>query len=236
MLDQLDDLYLTSKFLLPWSTFVIGFVGSLHCVGMCGGLVMSCSPTPTNNSFYQLGRLVSYSFLALLAGFLGNYFSFSKTNPIASVVPALIIGLMLIWIGLRHFIKNSNQLKLPVKLSALIHKTWGKILPKGGKAITKKTSFLIGSFSIMLPCGLLYGVILVLAAFNNPLLAWLCIFTFWVGTLPAMGFAPDIIKRFLRPLYQKLPVLTSTFMIVVGITTIAHRVFLSYQATGANCH
>ena len=58
-----------------------GFFGSPHCLGMCGGIVSALSfalakETATQRlflqSFYHLGRLLSYSFLGLLVGLLGK--------------------------------------------------------------------------------------------------------------------------------------------------------------------
>jgi sulfite exporter TauE/SafE len=46
-------------------------VGSVHCVGMCGGLVLACAPD-RGHSAWQAGRLVAYVALGALAGALGH--------------------------------------------------------------------------------------------------------------------------------------------------------------------
>lgn len=236
-MDQLDSIYETSKYLLPWTTFLIGLLGSLHCVGMCGGLVMSCTPKASNNATYQVGRLTSYSVLAVAAGSIGNYFVFSKTNPIASVIPAVIIGVFLVFLGLKLLIKNQSKFQMPQFFSKIRMKMWSRALPKKGEEVGLQTSYLIGFLSIFLPCGFLYGVILALATFSSPALSFICIFTFWLGTLPVMSVAPDLIKRILRPIYQRMPLVTSSFLIVVGLITIANRVAMAYQEVGGHsCH
>ncbi len=235
MLDHLDKLYTTSIYMLPAATFMIGLVGSMHCVGMCGGIVMSCTPKKSNNIFYQLGRLTSYLLLAGLAGFLGSYFSFSQSHPMASIVPGVMIGIILIWIGSKQFIGSSRNLKIPTKLNNLIMKVWGKVLPNPKEEVTHTSSFLVGSISILLPCAMLYGVILTLAAFNSPLISLICIFTFWIGTLPVMSMAPAIIKNLIKPLYLKMPRISSSLMILIGLGTILNRIYLSYSAIPA-CH
>lgn len=66
------------ELLSPLAAFVAGVVVSLHCVGMCGPL--SCSMIGTKkgvsafpaHGIYQLGRLVSYTFLGTIAGALGE--------------------------------------------------------------------------------------------------------------------------------------------------------------------
>lgn len=234
-MDQLDSLYTTSKFLLPWAVFVIGLLGSLHCVGMCGGLVMSCAPTPKNNMFYQLGRLLSYSLLALLAGSITNYFSFGKNYPIASTIPGVFLGGILVYTGAKLIFARAGLISGPQFFSKFRIKLSKKVFPSSGDIITNRTSFFVGTFSILLPCGFLYGVILALAAFNSPILALISIFCFWVGTLPAMAFAPDVIKRILKPLYLKMPLVSSSFLIFIGLITIANRVAMAYQEV-KHCH
>lgn len=234
MSDLLNDLYSTSQVLLPWMTFLIGLVGSIHCAGMCGGLVMACGSKVSNNISYQLGRLVSYSILAILSGVIGSYFSFTKSSPIYSIIPGVLIGIVFIWLGIKVFLVNSSRIKIPNIVSKMIYSSWSKVLPQKGEVVTRSTSFSIGAFSILLPCGLLYGVILALGSFNSPLWALLCIFTFWLGTLPMMGFAPNLIKIVLTPVAKRLPIITSLVLILLGIGTILHRIHMSYQTV--SCH
>lgn len=235
MSDQFAELLNTSKYLLPWSTFLIGLLGSVHCVGMCGGLVVSCAPRMTNNISYQIGRLTSYGILAMLAGVLGSFLNFRESDPVISVVSGSIIGLMFIWFGLKRFVTSSSKLKLPHFLEKTIYKLWSKFLPKGKENISVVSSFMVGSFSIFLPCGLLYSVLLALGAFQSPLLALLCIFTFWLGTLPLMSFAPEILVKLLRPLSLKLPLVTSSTLVLIGVVTIAHRLYSLYHVA-PTCH
>lgn len=232
---QLDNIYESSKYLLPWTTFTIGLLGSLHCAGMCGGLVLSCSPKIKNNVTYQFGRLTSYSFLAMAAGSIGNYFAFSKSNPIASIVPAMAIGIFLIYLGIKLILKNKPGVNLPRFFTKLRGMMWKKALPRKGESVGIQTSYLIGFMSIFLPCGFLYGVILALATFNSPLLSLVSITTFWIGTLPVMSFAPGLIKRVLRPIYLRMPFVTSSFLILIGFLTIANRVAMAYQEVHS-CH
>lgn len=196
---------------------------------------MSCTPTRTNNLTYQLGRLVSYLLLATMAGLLGSFLTIEATNPIFNVIAGTFIGLMLIWFGIKNYIRKSPRLEIPTFLNEKILKVWGKILPRNQKEASLASSFLVGSFSIFLPCGLLYGVVLALASFDNPLLAMMAISTFWIGTLPAMSFAPSLVKRLINPLAQRMPVVTSVFLVTIGLLTIANRVYASFYATPA-CH
>ncbi len=61
--------------------FFIGLFGSVHCIGMCGPLAFAI-PVAQNKWWlivgdkllYNIGRVISYSFLGLLIGFIGRQF------------------------------------------------------------------------------------------------------------------------------------------------------------------
>ncbi|MFT7283225.1 MAG: sulfite exporter TauE/SafE, partial [Cyclobacteriaceae bacterium] len=58
-----------------WSGFVIGLLGSLHCVGMCGPLAFA-APTMSSKRLtgalvYNAGRTMTYAVLGAIAGILG---------------------------------------------------------------------------------------------------------------------------------------------------------------------
>lgn len=233
-MDQLSRIYQDSIYLLPFATFAIGFMGSLHCVGMCGGLVMACTPKPKNNIAYHLGRLFSYSIIAILAGYLGSLLIIDFKNPYLNTVPAIFMGSIFIWFGARTFFKKSVRLNYPMKKSVL--KLWARVMPRNPDAVTIHSSFAVGGLSIFLPCAFLYSVILALAAFQSPLISLICIFTFWFGTIPAIAIAPMAIKKVLRPLQTKQPILMSTLLISLGLVTIAYRLFQTYSKMAPSCH
>lgn len=62
-----------------YSALIVGFVGSLHCVGMCGPIALSL-PLQDKASWrflfgrlmYNSGRVVTYTFLGVLAGQIGR--------------------------------------------------------------------------------------------------------------------------------------------------------------------
>ena len=108
-----------SIYALPWLSFLAGLGGSLHCIGMCGGLVGACAPDRKSIWVYQFGRLLSYSLLGLLAGMIGHLISQSFQNQFLNLIPAITLGLLFIFWGFKalrgekeinspRFIKNSR--------------------------------------------------------------------------------------------------------------------------------
>lgn len=232
MSDQLNNLLQTSVYMLPWATFLIGLLGSVHCVGMCGGLVVTCTPSRKNNVFYQIGRLTSYLILAIVSASLGHLLNLNNSASKVSLFFGIVIGLTFIWIGVSNY---THTIKAPKWFSKIIYSKWAKVLPKNPAKVSLRSSFSVGAFSIFLPCGFLYGVLLTLASFQSPLISMISIFTFWLGTLPVMGFASNIISKIIKPLLQKMPLVTSSVLVIIGIITIYNRLeFLFVSAP--SCH
>jgi len=56
-----------------WMAFTLGFLGSLHCVGMCGPLALLAAGDNKNRIYssfmralqYNVGRVLTYAFLGL---------------------------------------------------------------------------------------------------------------------------------------------------------------------------
>ncbi len=229
---QLINFFGNLKNIMPWVSFIAGIGGSLHCVGMCGGLVTATCQKSEEVMRYQLGRLTGYLTLGLFAGFLGKIFTIQASNPKLTLIPGLMIGSLFLFWGVQNFRGKKAELPLPVFLSKLYSKLWGKLV-KNNNGNFK--SYLVGLLSIFLPCGLLYGVVLGVAAFEHSFYAILYMFFFWLGTLPSMVFAPTILQKFLRPLKAKLPKSYAISLILLGLLTISYRV-MRFQEVNAVQH
>lgn len=206
---------------LPWVSFIAGIGGSLHCVGMCGGLVTSTCQKSNDVAKYQFGRLLAYLFLGFFAGFLGKIFSIQEKNPKLTLIPGLILGGLFLYWGIQNFQKKKAEIPMPKSLSKLYSKLWRLMVYKN---TSMSKSFFTGFISIFLPCGLLYGIVLSIAAFEHSFHALITMFFFWLGTLPSMLLAPSIAQKILRPLKLKLPRAYALSLITIGLITIGFRV------------
>lgn len=220
MSDQLINLLSEVKTYLPWVSFIAGVGGSLHCVGMCGGLVTATCEKSHDVFRYQVGRLIGYLALGAFAGFLGSFLNFRSLPPYFSIIPALTIGLLFIYWGFQNLIGKKAEIPTPKFLSKLYTKLWMKLVQKN-KNFTK--AFFTGLISILLPCGLLYGVVLGTVALQHTGEALLSMFFFWLGTVPSMVVAPGVIQKFLKPLKAKLPKTYAISLMTIGVVTIAFR-------------
>lgn len=233
MQDLSSSIATTSVYLLPWVAFMAGLGGSVHCVAMCGGLVSACAPSKKSILTYQFGRLLGYSILAILGGVIGEFLQLRLNTGSLSIIPALTIGLLLIFFGMQSLRGKSVHVKLPRFIESTHKNLWKKAMIIFKDQHSAK-SFSVGLLSIMLPCGLLYGVVIALSALQNPLLSFLMMFFFWLGTLPAMGVAPTLFKKIISPLLSKTPKAGAMLLITIGLATISYRVYALYQVH--SCH
>ena len=232
-MDHINKIYETSVYLVPVMSFVVGLIGSLHCVGMCGGLVLSVSKTRSDIYTYQLGRLFSYMILGLVAGYLGTFIMLRQIPDWLKVLPGVTLGFVLIIWGIMSIRGKEFRLKLPKFISSKINVLWIKTISNHKLGSLKP--FLIGSLSIFLPCAILYAIVFAIASFNGVLLGLVSMFAFWLGTVPAMVFAPELVRNIIGKLNLKRPTLMAGLAITIGLVTILYRIEILFNAVLPYC-
>lgn len=215
---------------LPWVSLVAGLSGSLHCAGMCGGLVTASCSNGTDVVRYQFGRLAGYMVLAGIGAAIGSVLK-TAYHPALSLFTAVMLGGFFILWGIESYLGKKTNLssKVSSKIGRLSGAFYGKIWKRFiYKNETMTKSFFTGLASIFLPCGLLYGVVLSQAALAHSASeiahVFFSMFFFWLGTLPAMIFAPQLFKKILIPLKERLPKVFAMGLILIGLVTIGVRV------------
>lgn len=201
--------------------FTLGAAGSLHCIGMCGPLSLAL-PTQhlsTSKKFfqllaYQLGRIVTYSFIGLIFGFAGRRLYISGYQQWFSIV----MGSLILVLAALYFIqKNTFHLSFLNRFYAGVQKLIASLLKK---AVGSFSFFLLGLANGLLPCGMVYIAIAATLSFTQIIESVSFMALFGAGTLPAMmlvGFAGHFIKPTVRnSLRQIVPV----FISIMGILLI----------------
>lgn len=172
--------------------FITGFLGSGHCLGMCGGIVTALAISgsgrqggPGFHLLYNSGRIFTYGLIGLLVGWLGSLMAY--TSAFAGVTLWLLIAsdLFIIMIGLgtagafQRF--NIMRLEFSGPLQTMTAAV-GRIrrLPKGFAALP------LGLIFGFLPCGFLYAMAITAAQTASPGKAALVMIFFGLGTAPAL--------------------------------------------------
>lgn len=169
----------------------LGFLGSFHCVGMCGPIALAL-PIGNSSNFgriisvliYNSGRIITYSLFGIIFGSIGQTFSLFGYQQLLSITLGLLILLGLILPSKLVSKISGSQLifsfftRLKSKLSSLF-------LKEG-----KKSLFLIGLLNGLLPCGLVYMAVAGAIASGNILNGALFMAVFGLGTAPVMIALP----------------------------------------------
>lgn len=180
---------------LIFAALSMGFLGSPHCLGMCGGIVAAFGLSmqdqhPTKKALlmagYHLGRLGSYLILGLVAATIGKHiFAPLMAN---GNIPKYLLGGALIFAALL-------MLGLPMlnRLEKAGLGLWNALAPIRSKVLPMDTlpkALAAGLLWGFLPCGLVYGALGVALSLSADqsigLQATGFMVFFWLGTLPML--------------------------------------------------
>jgi sulfite exporter TauE/SafE len=199
------------------SAFILGLLGSFHCVGMCGPIAFML-PVDQNNAYkkgfqitiYHLGRLLAYSLIGLVFGLIGKSLSIFGFQQQLSIFIGVLMILVVI---IPQKIFNKYNFSKP------IYKGISKIKSALGNALKKKTAdtFLtIGFLNGFLPCGLVYMAVFASIATGNALNGAFYMIAFGLGTIPLMTTAVYFSQFLKGSLRQKIQKAIPVFVVVIG--------------------
>lgn len=187
------------------SIVTIAFLGSFgHCIGMCGGIVIAYSSTKvasqwtktqqsTAHILYSLGRILTYSLLGAIFGFLGGVATFSNT---ANGILWLVAGTAMLLTGLSLLgkIKFLTIIEHSVSKSTWYQNNFKALL----SSQTFTSFFLLGMLNGLLPCGFVYFFAITAASTADPFYGALVMIIFGLSTIPALfslGFFVGLFKQ-----------------------------------------
>jgi len=218
------------------SIVVTSLLGSLHCVGMCGGLVSFYSGNGAGASRgmrlhagYHLARLGSYATLGALAGGLGSSLDLAGERAGLGAVSAWVAGGTMIAWGLVSLLgarRDRTLLAIQPKererglRRRLESQLAGWLARLRGRPPLARAA-LLGLATGLLPCGWLYAFVLMAAGTG----AWhegaSVMLAFWLGSLPGLlglGFGVRYLARRFGAL---VPRLSAALLVALGIASIA---------------
>lgn len=197
---------------LPLITaFLIGLFGSVHCIGMCGGIVSALTfglPAATRVSWqallpylltYNAGRIASYSFIGAVLGALGA--QALNILPAASLsIGRVISGGFMIALGLYL----GGWWPALAHLERFGGRGWRRIEPWGRRFLPVTSPLRATALGLVwgwLPCGMVYTAAAFAFAGGNAVDGALRMAAFGLGTLPmllVMGGAASRLAAVMR--------------------------------------
>ncbi|MBS1627176.1 MAG: sulfite exporter TauE/SafE family protein [Bacteroidetes bacterium] len=172
-------------FAIVLAGLAIGFIGSFHCIGMCGPIALSL-PVNTQQSankivvivLYNIGRAFTYALLGVLFGLIGNQFVLIGYQQILSVV----LGCFILLVVLLNKTLNIERVFFK-NLHIKVQNQLAYYLVRKNNAFN---FFTIGLLNGLLPCGLVYLAITSAMATGSIINGALLMFAFGLGTSPLM--------------------------------------------------
>lgn len=204
-------------------------LGSLHCVGMCGGLVAAyVGAGPGHVEFkahglYSVGRLLAYLALGGAAGQIGALVDLAGRLAGAQRVASSIAGVViLIWGGCALAI--ACGLRVPRLHGPRAVQRWLFRALAGVAALApRRRALLVGLLSALLPCGWLYAFVASSAGTGSALAGALVMGTFWLGTVPSLMLTGATWSLVSAPLRRSMPVASAVLLIVLGLLAVSGR-------------
>lgn len=186
------------------AALIIGLLGSSHCLVMCGGIAAALQLSMPQQSPLQklrlqlllsLGRLTTYSLFGAAVGYFGV--SAMQAAGVSLLWLRLVAGILLLmmalyisrlWFGLIHLEKLGQRL-------------WRYVQPLAKKLLPLNSGIKAYSYGLCwgaLPCGLVYSTLGWSLASGSMLQGALIMFSFGIGTLPAIllsGSAAQLLNK-----------------------------------------
>jgi len=193
--------------------FIIGMLTSIHCAGMCGGIMLSQSISKKQEMsklqtmlpaiLYNAGRVTAYTLIGGIVGSLGSVLSLSLTVKSAMQIFA---GIFMVILGL-----NMVGFKIFRKLNIR--------LPWSACSVKKKpkTPFLVGLLNGLMPCGPLQTMQLYALSTGSAGKGALAMFLFSLGTVPLMLTFGALSGLLSKGYTKKILKMSGFLVIILGI-------------------
>ncbi len=213
-----------------FSALALGFLGSLHCIGMCGPIALALPGGDRGASYkalgrlvYNAGRIVTYSAMGFAVGLAGFGIALQGLQSELSVAAGVLILL-----GVLVSYGKGNVLRFAGRGTATLKKLFKRRFGNG--SVT--SLFVIGMLNGLLPCGFVYVALAASAGMGHYAGSAAYMALFGLGTVPTMlaaGLTGQLLgMRFSRWVRKASPVVA----IVIALLLIQRGDALSKKA----CH
>jgi len=201
-----------------WSGFILGLVGSLHCLGMCGPIVMVLPGSVREKwafffgrVLYNVGRAVTYAVMGLVVGFIGQSIALAGYQQWLGIIAGtlMILSVLLPLTGIRKALPSKHFDRALAALKTRL----GRLLGNSSQS----SLFTIGILNGFLPCGLVYMALAASLAMGSAPGGAAYMFLFGLGTLPVMfaaSYASGLITGEMR---RKITRLIPVGVVILGV-------------------
>lgn len=225
------------------AALLAGLAGGVHCLGMCAGVsglfALHAGAASLRHQLplavvYNAGRLATYALLGYLVAAAG--WSAVSLAPALAGPVRVAAGVVLILIGLQIAL----ELRLLARIESVGAVIWNRVSPLARRLLPVRSTpgaFGLGLLWGLLPCGLVYSMLLLATGSAEPAHGALLMLAFGVGTLPAMlatGLAAARLAHWTRRRWLRLG--AGLIVVALGILTAAVPLATALSSPGQSHH
>jgi len=226
------------------AVFIVGLLGGVHCLGMCGSIVgVFTAQVPKNTArwpfhlAYSIGRIASYAVAGALVGAIGQAGLLMRDAVPVQHLLFLLSSLMLIVLG-SYLAGLWGAVR---QLERLGGGLWKRLQPYTTRLLPVNTvprALGLGALWGWLPCGLVYSVLMSALASGSALKGALIMLAFGLGTLPnllAIGLFWESVKGWVQSPRVRLAagLLVAAFG-VYGLAKVGYTFYMN--GWSGSCH
>jgi len=214
---------------------LLGSVG--HCIGMCGGFIVTYTTAKiepstsklsqsTYHLLYNLGRVSTYTIFGALFGYFGSLWDIT---PMIRASMFLFAGILMILMGLSFAgkLKFLSSIEYPITK----HQWFKNIFTSQLNAKTPISFYLLGLLNGLVPCGLVYTMLVTATTTESALLGALVMFIFGLFTIPTLFSFALIVGLFTQTKFRSVMIqLAAITVIIFGFWTI-YKAYLQFDYT-----
>ena len=212
---------------------LLGSIG--HCIGMCGGFILTYTtakikPEQTKLSqstyhfLYNIGRVCSYTLLGALFGYFGSLWD---VTPLSRAILFAIAGVLMVLMGLSFAgkLKFLSRIEYPISK----HNWFKKVFTSQLNSVSPKSFFMLGMLNGLVPCGLVYTMLVTATTTESFVLGAMVMFIFGIFTIPTLFSFAFIIGLFSQNRFRQTMIqLASITIILFGLWTL-FKAYMQYD-------
>ncbi|MEW5798320.1 MAG: sulfite exporter TauE/SafE family protein [Bacteroidota bacterium] len=202
-----------------FAALTLGLLGSMHCIGMCGPLVLAVPSTTEKRwkfllerGIYNFGRTVIYGVIGALLGLVGKNILIGVQQDISIILGVTILLSVVLPFRLKSKLDTFSPLKY---LYLFVKQKFAFLMQKKGMT----TLFVLGMLNGLLPCGLVYTALIGATAVADAWQSALFMMFFGIGTIPALvavSLTGKLVSIKYRSLFTKaIPVFSIALAVIL---------------------
>lgn len=228
------------------NAFLVGLFSTIHCLGMCGGIIGTLTmslPQETREhpprllaytAMFNVGRVMSYMLAGAVAGAFGQTVMEFLSPKYAHLILQSFATLIMVGIGL-HLAGWFPRLNL---IEGIGQPLWHRLEPIGHKLLPVQSpgqAFLFGVIWGWLPCGLVYSALIWSTSSGNAMEGAMFMLAFGAGTLPTVMTA-GMVTGWMVKLGQIPHIRTIIGSLIIILALLSLGITVQHGTTGTHIH